>query len=339
MEIMKKVEELLDQNNVTLAYLTKFGAHLYGTNTKTSDTDVKGLYWPNINDLILGKNKHSISFKTGDNTSKNNPDDIDIQLWSVGYWLSLVNKGDTNAIDLLFSMYSPSRLVSDDIVKNLLIEFYNNPIQLIDLKHTKGYVQYAYMQARKYGLRGSRIDILKKVLDFFQSKLNGNKEAQLYRIDQYFDELLSLYSDPSYLFEKKIDNQRCLYIIGKGYCGFIKLYEAINRLQTEYEKYGHRALLAADNEGIDWKAVSHAVRACYQMLELIENGFISYPLKSAPKILDIKLGNKDWLSEVEPLIASLLDEISNKLQSIDSNDNVESNSDKIVLNHYKVYLK
>ena len=95
--IENNVNNLLVQNNCKLAYITKFGAHLYGTNTENSDIDVRGLYWPDIKDLILEKKLNSLSYTTGDNKTKNNVNDFDIQMWSVNYWLSLVNKGDTLA--------------------------------------------------------------------------------------------------------------------------------------------------------------------------------------------------------------------------------------------------
>ena len=338
-EIELKVNNLLAQNNYKLAYITKFGAHLYGTNTENSDIDIRGLYWPDIKDLILEKKLNSISYTTGSNNTKNSSDDFDIQMWSVNYWLTLVNKGDTNAIDLLFSMYSPSKLVTDDKVKELLIEFYDNPVQLIDLKNTTGYIQYAYLQAKKYGLRGSRIDILKKVKQFFQSKVITESDKQN-RIIQYFDELLEKYFESSYLFEKlNSNNDRCVYILGKGYHGSIKLEEAINRLDVEYNKYGERAILAEENKGVDWKAVSHALRACYQMLELIDTGFLVYPLKFAPQILEVKLGKKDWLTEVEPLLAQLLNEVKSKIENVKLNDNVYENSKKVIFNYYNQFLK
>jgi hypothetical protein len=43
--------------------------------------------------------------------------------------------------------------------------------------------------------------------------------------------------------------------------------EILQRLVTEY---GQRALQAERNEGVDWKALSHAVRVGREALELFE---------------------------------------------------------------------
>ena len=102
MNINQKIIELCNEHNVDLAYITKFGSILYGTYSDSSDQDIKGLYWPRIDDLILQKRVNSISFTTGNNYERNTKDDIDISLWSVQYWLELLYKGDTNAIDLFF---------------------------------------------------------------------------------------------------------------------------------------------------------------------------------------------------------------------------------------------
>ena len=47
------------------------------------------------------------------------------------------------------------------------------------------------------------------------------------------------------------------------------------------EEYGKRARLAAENRDIDWKAISHALRAAFQIKEILTAGTITFPLKEA----------------------------------------------------------
>ena len=75
------------------------------------------------------------------------------------------------------------------------------------------------------------------------------------------------------------------------------------------------------------------------MLELIDTEFLIYPLKSAPEILEIKLGHKDWLTEVEPLLAELLNKVKLKIENVKENDKVYENSQKIIFNYYDKFLK
>jgi len=338
--VKEKLNELLRDKNVDLAYITKFGSHLYGTSTENSDLDLKGLFWPSIDNLILEEKMNSLSFSSGDKDGKNTKDDFDLQLWSVQYWLDLLKKGDTNAIDLLFSMYTDQNLrqTNTEQVKDLLGEFYDNPIDLIDLKNNTAYISYAYMQAKKYGLKGSRVDILKKILDFFSSRFNS--ETRENRIVMYFDDLLSKHYDDKMCFEKPTkDGERCIWILGKGFTGSTKLQEAYNRLDLAYRSFGHRAILAANNENVDFKAVSHAIRCCVEMNELIDTGFLKFPLSNTEEIMDVKLGKKDWLTYIEPRISGMLDEIKGKLVSVKSNNRMTNNHRSIIRRHYSQYLK
>ena len=70
-----------------------------------------------------------------------------------------------------------------------------------------------------------------------------------------------------------------LILCGKVHSGHISVYEFLERVEKEYKKYGHRAELAEQNKGIDWKAISHGMRAISQMQMLLQNGQIDYPLK------------------------------------------------------------
>jgi len=67
--------------------------------------------------------------------------------------------------------------------------------------------------------------------------------------------------------------------------------------------------LAAENKNIDWKAVSHALRAAYQTKEILTEGTITFPLRNADFLRKIKQGKLDYLSEVGPLLETLMEEV------------------------------
>ena len=78
--------------------------------------------------------------------------------------------------------------------------------------------------------------------------------------------------------------------------------EIAERLVNEY---GQRALQAERNEGVDWKALSHAVRIGREALELFQSGRITFPLPYADHILGIKRGlvpYKTVAMEIEQLL-------------------------------------
>ena len=53
-----------------------FGSHLYGTNTPNSDTDMKGIFMPEANQILLGNIPKCMNFNTKKNSSEKNSPEI-----------------------------------------------------------------------------------------------------------------------------------------------------------------------------------------------------------------------------------------------------------------------
>ena len=66
--------------------------------------------------------------------------------------------------------------------------------------------------------------------------------------------------------------------------------------------------MAERNEGIDWKALSHAVRVCHEALELMATGWITFPLPNAAHVLSIKRGQTPYQAVAEE-IEDLLEKV------------------------------
>jgi len=86
------------------------------------------------------------------------------------------------------------------------------------------------------------------------------------------------------------------------------LPEFFNRITKQCEKYGIRTQSALDNNSIDWKAISHAIRVIYQCKELFYDGTITFPLKNCEEIKQVKQGLLHY-KDVEELILTGLDEV------------------------------
>ena len=56
------------------------------------------------------------------------------------------------------------------------------------------------------------------------------------------------------------------------------------------DEFGERARQAERSEGVDWKALSHAVRVGRQAIELLGTGRITFPLPDADRLRRIKDG-------------------------------------------------
>jgi predicted nucleotidyltransferase len=216
----------------------KFGSHLYGTNTPTSDLDYKSVYIPEAKEILLQRvpGTIGISKRPKADGEKNLPCDVDSEAYSLQRYLQLLAEGQTVAIDMLFAP-------EPEIRSALWSRIRANKERLLT-KRSAAFVGYCRTQANKYGIKGSRVA--------------AAKAAAIYR--------------------------------------------------RIHESYGARARQAESNEGIDWKALSHAVRVGNEALELLLKHEITFPLPNAKHILDIKQGRipyKDVAEEIEGLLETV----------------------------------
>ena len=323
-EVVRIADNLSNNNCI---YLTKFGSHLYGTDTKESDTDYLGIFIPNIIDCVKDIADHHKQYKTN-LYQKNTKEDVDISLWSIQKFIKLLGLGDTNAIDLLYSMFSDKIIREHQEIINYIK---NNTLNLFDPRKTKAYIGYAIGQAKKYGVKGSRLGVIKQVTEYINN-LNisdfNRLECIIYNIDEKFH-------DNSYCFIKEINNIPAIVLCGKVHLGNIKILEFRNRINKTYDTYGNRAKLAMENKGIDRKAISHALRSICQMKELLLDGFIKFPLVESAYLLNIKLGDHDW-EFLENEIISGLEEIDSLLLTT----NITGQTNNMIINDlYKLIYK
>ncbi len=331
-EIIKFVESLCE-NKGTLLYLVKFGSHLYGTNTENSDTDYKGIFLPNLENLILEKKCQSIVHHTSNDRVRNSNVDVDIDLWSLQHWFALLKRGDTNAIDMLFSYTNKDSLVYISPILSETMVF-KSPMDFINLRENTSYIAYAHHQAKKYGLKGSRLHLLKSVYNKIIKDLDESKYTKQDVFGVVIPELKDLFFDEKLCFDKA-DTQgyNILYICGSGFHEKTKISEIVQRFEATYKKFGERAVQAEQNENVDWKAISHAIRCTFQIEELIETGHLVFPLKNAEHLKDIKAGKYTW-KECEKNIADSLDCLETLLKTMPVNEKINEIHERTILSCY-----
>lgn len=333
MYAVKVAKSLLNKGD-KLVYLSHFGSVLYGTNSEKSDCDLKGVFVPSVASLVKGTVSHHYRFSSGANDSKNSAEDVDIELWSLQKWLNMLAAGDTGALDLLFSVYA--KHVKPLVNENFLGEFYSKPSTLFDVTNSKSYIGYAYGQAKKYGLKGSRMGLLKDVREYLEERL-VSVDMEHVRAGEYFEELVKKFGHESYCFMKESKNPnepKMLFLLGKGFCSAIKMAEMVQRLETEFNKYGQRVKEAANNENVDWKALSHALRCLLQVEEVLDTGFVQYPLKDAELLKAVKFAKYSW-AEVEQMLLEHLRLIEEKLQNAKGYQHFRANQEQLLMSFYK----
>jgi len=119
------------------------------------------------------------------------------------------------------------------------------------------------------------------------------------------------------------NGMRLYQICGKIFQESASIGYVIPILKKFYDDYGHRAKLAAENKNIDWKAISHALRAALQTKEILTKNTINFPLKDAPFLIQVKEGKLDYSTKVSPVLESLMDEVENLISESELPERVD----------------
>lgn len=273
----------------------RFGSHLYGTATPDSDTDYKGVFMPSKRDILLGSIVKSDSFTTGNDKSRNTAEDVDTELYSLHYFIKLAKEGQTVALDML---HAPDEMLIHTSPTWRAIVRERHRFYTCKLN---SFITYARRQASKYGIKGSRLHDASRVLQLLQG---CDPEAKMQTIWQELprtEHCTDLADNPAKI--------RQYQICGKTVQETSRIGYVIPMVEKFINDYGHRARLAARNENIDWKAISHALRAGYQIKELFTCGRITFPLPMAEYLTAVKLGKLDYRIEVAPKLEALMDEV------------------------------
>lgn len=281
----------------------KFGAHLYGTATDASDVDYKGVFMPTRKQVLLGRIPRTLVFSTGDAASRNTAGDIDQDFYSLHYFIQLACEGQTVALDMLHAP-EPFWIVASDTWRQIVAErhrFYS--------RRLAAFVDYARRQAAKYGIKGSRLHAAAAVLDLLRRRDPAEKLRHVWDALPRNEHCLEPGTDPH--------GQRLYQVCGKTFPENAAVGYVIPILETFYERYGQRARQAAQNRNIDWKAVSHALRAAIQIREILDVGTIRYPLADAPFLKQVKAGRLDYRTLVAPTLEALVDDVQDRLARSD----------------------
>ena len=285
--------ETIDDQRVEIVRMT-FGSHLYGTATEHSDMDFKGVFVPTRREILLQRVPHSVISKTKEREhEKNSSHDVDSESYSLHYFLHLACEGETVALDMLHApkahwlFYAP---LWEELAQQRTL-FYT--------KSLKSFVGYARRQAAKYGIKGTRLADARKALEFLKDQPLTNRIEDVWGLLPEGEHLHKTRNEVDLMYEVcgKLLN-------GKSYCR-----HHVPMLEAFVQRYGERAQQAEINSGIDWKAVSHAFRAAYQVKHILVDGTYTYPLPETELIRAVKSGSLHFRDEVGPKLEDLMSEL------------------------------
>ncbi len=293
----------------------KFGSHLYGTDTVNSDSDYKAIYIPTPREIVLGTHKKTISTQRPKSEGeRNTKDDVDVEIFSVDRYLKLLSEGQTVALDILFA---PDNMFTYKQFGDHTFSYIKENKDKLICKDLAAFIGYSRQQASKYGLKGFRVAALRDTLDFL------NTLPPTAKLDDYYTSTTSFVYDTKVQGSLKLKSEyisletlsdKCgkliqyLKVCDKFYQTNARVKDIRDQIQKRFDQYGARALKAELNEGVDWKALSHAVRVNSQGIELLNTGKITFPRPDRELLLSIKTGQMEY-NQVADLIVQGLEDL------------------------------
>lgn len=285
----------------------RFGSHLYGTATAASDIDLKSIFVSDGDDILMQRVKDNIStHREKAMGEKNVAGEIDEESISLQRFLQMSAEGQTMAIDMLFapewSYIAPP--------EPEWIEIIANRHRLLTRK-SAAFVGYCQKQANKYGIKGSRVAAAREALrqvDGMIDRYDGTKKLGDFSIA--IKGLAAAHEHMAVVPIKQSNDEMLDHweVGGRKLSYKATLRYAHDVLTIIVEEYGQRALMAERQEGVDWKALSHAVRVGHEALELLRTGHVTFPLPTAARVLNIKMGRSSYqgvATEIETLMAEV----------------------------------
>lgn len=292
----------------------RFGSQLYGTDTPASDQDFKSVHLPEARDILLGRAAGSIVKKTKDNDRlKNLPTDVDDESYSLQRFLQLLLEGQTTHLDMLFA--PPDFILSNS---PLWAEIVASRDRLLSRQST-AFVGYCRTQANKYGIKGSRVAAARLALKVLEEAIEDHgRQAKLAIIKNRYATLCLATEHMAVGTLPPVKGVAIPYweVCNRKLCDTAHLGTSYDCIKKMVDEYGQRAIAAEAAEGIDWKALSRAVRVGCEAIELLQSHTITFPLPDRNLIRDIKLGKMPY-KEVAGIIEGLLEDVEKAAERSD----------------------
>lgn len=288
------------------------GSHLYGTAGPNSDFDYKAVVLPKLDDLLLNKKvtnrkEKPEGLKAGDKmlAGETETEYLPLQVFFDDFF-----NGQTYALEVAFAVVQGLHEVPgvNGEKDNRFAYQQRMMTELVDrflTSNVKKMVGYAVAQSRMYGLKTERYTSLKEFLDtvymYFDktmfSELSVETKMRHTRLNSDVHELLlrTVLTLP-HVKEVQVFNARGgketspgLEVAGKQFPLTNSWHTVYSSLKGTLTNYGER-VKQFDGEGVDWKALSHAMRITEQVLELSRTGTLVFPRPNADFLRAVKNG-------------------------------------------------
>jgi predicted nucleotidyltransferase len=296
----------------TTLFTVLTGSHLYGTAGPSSDFDYKAVVLPKLDDLLLNKKvtnrkEKPEGLKAGDKmlAGETETEYLPLQVFFDDFF-----NGQTYALEVAFAVMHGLHEVPGQNGEKLNRFKYQQRLmtELVErflTRNVKKMVGYAVAQSRMYGLKTERFTSLKTFLDTVHTHFENSMFSELKtetkmretRLNsEVHADLLAAVLKLPHVKEVQVFNARGgketspgLEVAGKQFPLTNSWLTVYSSLKGTLENYGER-VKQFDGEGVDWKALSHAMRITEQVLELSTKGTLAFPRPNALFLRAVKNG-------------------------------------------------
>ena len=281
------------------------GSWLYGLESEGSDVDVKVIYLPTFDDLLMGE-----SIKTFN--KKNDELDIEVEIKSLPSFVKSCKSADTNCMDIL---HTPDNL---QILSTPQWEDIKANREFMYAKNMKGILGYIKTHSAKYTNKITRFNEMKSLLEELQYV-----EDSVALKDTTLPEIIAR---KGYKYIKTVTSvtdheQQYIEVCGKKYILTWESKLLKDALCVEIARYGKRTNKGS-GDGMDAKSLSHALRVLCQLKEIVSDQTMTFPLKEVDFVKKVKLNQVD-VDTVMDEIDKRYDECINLLENSTLPDNID----------------
>lgn len=310
----------------TALFMVPFGSHLYGTNGPNSDYDYKVVCLPAHDDLLLNKQVANrkvlpVGKKDGE---KMNVDEAEYEYIPLQVFLNDFYAGQTYALEIAFavnqgkyffnhqspydaytSALAEGKQSADEVMLQIeTIELWMEELEYRFLtRNVQKMVGYAVSQSRNYGLKTERYTSMKTVVDTVEAYV---RSLALQVTNPEILNKMALKDSPAlvkklvqlpHVKEIEILNgaggtqmSPAIEVCGKQFPLTASFNTMLKSLKASLAQYGDR-VKKYDGAGVDWKALSHAIRITEQVIQLVTTGRLVFPCDNADYLKAVKEGN------------------------------------------------
>lgn len=310
--VLEKLKEF--DSNAKLLYLTHFGSKLFGTNKDgKSDTDLKGVYLPSKESMLLGKKTEFVEYCTNSN-GKNSTEDLDVSLVPLQDFFDMLHKNEATAVEVFYSLNRKDTQLFVDEQFAELMKYKDMFLR----KNTFAFQGFAFKQVAKYGTSTKRFEVLEALLSLLDNYVVVHNLSYDDKVTDFFEELKNMNKFEFRTAENQVES---LFVNQVMFYNTLTFNTLKKLLENQLKKFNSTV------ENVNFKDLSHGLRACYEGQELMQDYTLTLPLKNSEFLKEVKYGQV----ELEVVVKTLEKEFD-KLVEMTNNSTLPNELDKNLTN-------